>query len=241
MINVVIPTKNPDTSIHDTIENLLSIELINKIYVIDQSKVFNIKFCDKKIVHVKTYLPKSAISARQYGAEMAINDKNICGIIFMDDDIVIQHDNETMINLVNDLKNQDPVSFTVRQSHSRLLIFVKYLVECTLKRGIFFDDRIVRNINLRLKKEFNIYTTSVSAGAMAIPINYCLDGVMTLVKCRGYPIQAGDLELAQEIYNKYNKKFVASDKYVAFHAPYDYRELDEKFYKARYDTKNVLN
>ena len=240
MLNAIIPTKNPGRFIYKTVDDLLQNRFINKVFVIDQSDNVELKFFSERIKHVKTKKPKSAISARAMGAKLASDETGITGLLFVDDDIKILSGEKDFILILSLLKNGNAVSFTIPQVHSKFLIFIKFIIERTLKKGVYYDDRIVRNLYLIIKKKFRLNTLSVSAGAMALPVNYCINGAMNLIKCRGYPIQAGDLELAQEIYLKYNKKFIASNSFIAVHPPYDYKIADTKLYISRYDTKNIL-
>lgn len=214
MFDLVFITTNLTTDRKVRCINWALDESVNKLTIVDQSKVHSThNFC-RKINHIQTHEPQSAISARSIGLRHV--SKNSKGIFFLDDDIEFDI-TRSIKSLVLLNKIDECISFTLTQNSSNLKIFLTALLSGLLRWGEYSDNRAFCIFLMSFKKTFEGYRKTTSAGLMYIPAKVVESGVFELLKCRGEPIQGGDVELAKIIFKTTGNQFFFSSDFFGNH------------------------
>lgn len=199
MISVVVPTK--DTDVDQLIDLIQRIEtamsdILLEIIVVDQtvartSSLLNVR-------HICTTEPKSAISARQLGAELAQPGL----IMFVDDDIYFKKTFTDSLKKI-DLSEVDVISpILFDQSHGYVYCLIRAMIELMI-----FGARDRRAINRCLEKYKlgHISQRYLWGGCFILRKKQSIDEesqLYNLVKCPGHPIQMGDILLGEELCNR---------------------------------------
>ena len=196
MISVVVPTK--DTDVDQLIDLIQRIEtaisdILLEIIVVDQtvsrtSSLLNVR-------HICTTEPKSAISARQLGAELAQPGL----IMFVDDDIYFGNNFKDTLKKIN-LDKVDVVSpILFDQSHGYIYCLVRAILEL-----VVFGARDRRVINRFLEKYCLSHVSQryLSGGCFILKKTNSSqedNQLYNLIECPGHPIQMGDIFLGETL------------------------------------------
>ena len=214
-ISVVIPSKNKPLvdlarMVNHTLKNAKDLEII----IIDQT-VGRIEKLPS-VIHILTTEPKSAISARHIGGEMATGSI----IVFLDDDIFVS---DTFFSFLKQFPlSDDAISFyapvVIDSFHSKTFIYIRALIELICMRGQ--DIRILNRARLLL-------------GLDRKPSNYFWGGAIVTnrlgvrfyrnqLPCPGQPIQLGDMEFGRICQTHNIRLAVPNELYCIHDDPHSY-------------------
>jgi glycosyltransferase involved in cell wall biosynthesis len=202
-ISIIVPTKNAEikklSQQFAQISEPLRQEAFEVIFV-DQTegRLSSSRILDSQCNHILTQKPRSAISARQYGAKIA----KYPNLLFCDDDVCFESSSlEVLMKFLRSDKGVDycvisPILFD--SAHSSWFIFLRAVVEVLIFGA---GDRRAINRALEWFNLPHVEQAYLWGGAFLVNGRIKLNGkpIIELVICEGRPIQHGDILLGSEI------------------------------------------
>ena len=238
MFEVIFITTNLTRNRIQRCERWAEAASIKQLVIIDQSTKASSHSFGECVTYVHTHKPKSAISARSEGLRYV--SKDFDGIFFLDDDIDFNLES-AIANVKATNKTKCCISFTLLQPCNFLKLLLTSILCALFRWGEYADNRPLCMVKKSLGKRFSGYRTVTSAGLMYIPKFVIEAGAFEKLKCRGKPIQGGDVELAQIVFASTKTRFYFSSEFVGHHLVAENSpNKTQTFIKNRLDVKNIV-